>query len=312
MDTIVRIFADTAFQVLYIGGLICVCAVVLLQIERSVSELLGRTFGWKSVLWTSWLGTPIHELSHAAMCIVFGHKINKIVLHDPNPRTGIMGYVQHSYNPKNPWAKLGCFFIGIAPLLGGALVLCLAMYFLVPSRPLSDLASFGNRAFAHASGPFDQAVAALKMSSAIFLDTLRVENFERVQFWLFLYVVLCIGMHISPSRADFAGSLSGLGAAILALLIVNVVVHTFDGVGSEVARTTARFVMPVVAMLTMAVMLNVIALACVLVIVVIYRLSRGESLNGFFRTFRPLRLRLGIVAGISIAVFLVIRSGGWR
>ena len=47
-------------------------AVVIHFLERMIQKRLAERFGWSSVMWTGWLGTPIHELSHAAMCKIFG------------------------------------------------------------------------------------------------------------------------------------------------------------------------------------------------------------------------------------------------
>lgn len=304
IELIFRILADTAFQVLYIAGLLLVCTVVLLQLERIIVGMLSQTFGWKSVLWTAWLGTPIHELSHAAMCIVFFHRIDKMVLFNPNPRTGVLGYVQHAYNPQNPWSKVGCAFIGLAPLFGGALALILAMHFLVPSDPLGSLKGLGNAAFASSSGPIDQAVAAMRLSTAVFTKTFTSHNFTTPQFWLFLYLVLCIGTHIAPSKEDFAGSYSGFGAAIVALLLINVVAHVSGGAHTDMVRTTAHYVMPVVAMLMMAAVLNLVSLAGVFGLVVLYRMLRGDSWRAFFQTLLPHWKRLAIVGGIGLGLFL--------
>ena len=89
------------------------------------------TFGWKSQLLTGWLGTPIHELSHAVMCLLFLHRIKDVALFRPNEKTGTLGYVHHEFNPRNLYHQIGNFFIGIAPVIGGCLVLYLIMPLLV-------------------------------------------------------------------------------------------------------------------------------------------------------------------------------------
>lgn len=311
VDLIWRIIADTAFQALYVAGLLTACAVVLHQLDRIISGMLSQAFGWKSVLWTGWIGTPIHELSHAALCLVFFHRIDEMVLYNPDPKTGVLGYVRHSYNPKNPWAKIGCAFIGIAPLFGGALALSLAMYLLVPSNPLSGLTDLGKAAFASAEGLADQAVAALRMSTTVFTETLTADNLTRWQFWVFLYLVLCIGTHVSPSRADLAGSYAGFGAILALLLLLNALAQIWGGIGSEMVAVTARYITPIVALLMMAVVLNLVALAGVFLVVTAFRGLRGESFGALSRTLSPHWTRLGIV-GVITLVFLVAAAGAGR
>ena len=58
-------------------------AIVIHLLERLIQTRLAERFGWNSVLCTGWLGTPIHELSHALMCRVFHHKIDEIALFEP-------------------------------------------------------------------------------------------------------------------------------------------------------------------------------------------------------------------------------------
>ena len=59
-------------------------ALIIHWLERITQRRLVERFGWHSVLWTGWLGTPIHELSHAFMCRVFQHRIDEIALFEPD------------------------------------------------------------------------------------------------------------------------------------------------------------------------------------------------------------------------------------
>ena len=78
-----------------------------------------------------WLGTIIHELGHALFCLIFRHKITEMKLLDPDPETGTLGYVRHSYDPKNIYQLVGNFFIGIGPILLGTAVIFLLCYWLL-------------------------------------------------------------------------------------------------------------------------------------------------------------------------------------
>ena len=91
--------------------------------EQIIQRRLSTRFGWNSVLWTGWLGTPIHESSHLLMCPVFRHRIDEVAFFEPDRKSGRLGYVRHSFHQGNWFEEMGNLFIGIAPLMGGSLVL---------------------------------------------------------------------------------------------------------------------------------------------------------------------------------------------
>ena len=101
------------------GLFVHLCAVVF-------RKLIGRGAGGVFDA-TALLGTPVHELGHAAMCLLFGHKITRMKLWSPGGRGGLYGYVEHSYHRKNPWAQMGNLFIGMGPLFSGLGVVVLAL-----------------------------------------------------------------------------------------------------------------------------------------------------------------------------------------
>ncbi|MDR3490768.1 MAG: hypothetical protein P4M12_01845 [Gammaproteobacteria bacterium] len=65
-------------------------------IERKANRYFFAAYGMKGILATAWLGTPIHELGHALMCLIFAHKIKDIKLLTLNQADGTLGYVSHS------------------------------------------------------------------------------------------------------------------------------------------------------------------------------------------------------------------------
>jgi hypothetical protein len=211
-------------------------SLVLHWTERRMTFGLTRLAGRGAVLVTGWLGVPIHELSHAAMCVVFRHKIEKLVLFHPDPETGTLGYVNHSWNRRNPWQVLGTFFIGIAPLLGGSAVILALLQLLLPGTlrvpevalPAGPGDSAGWAALGHGLRDTVEHAARTMFAPA---------NLGSWRLWVFLYLALCVGSHISPSRPDLKGSLVG-GLACFALLVVAGVIALAAGAGGQLAATT--------------------------------------------------------------------------
>lgn len=176
-------------------------------LERIVQKRLAERFGWKSVLWTGWLGTPVHELSHAAMCVLFRHRIDAISLFEPDLQSGRLGYVRHSWRKGNWFEELGNFFIGIAPLIGGSITLLMLLRLFFPNVFDVDPLELG----------------AVAPSFAWFLkntfsELFRPESFFSFRFWIFVYLVLCVGSHMAPSRSDYQGAFKGTVMVVVGLV----------------------------------------------------------------------------------------------
>ncbi len=217
--------------VLQLGCLVlpfCLIGLLLHVLERTVQVRLARRFGWRSVLWTGWLGTPVHELSHAAMCLVFAHRIEEIALFKPDVQAGRLGYVRHSYNRRNLYQVAGNLFIGLAPLLGGALVLYGLLWVFFPSVAREAFSGDGLRQ-AIAGGQIGQAASSFVfLARDAFFSVVTLEHVFTWQFWVFLYLSLCVGSHLAPSMSDYRGAASG-GLLVLGLLLTFNLLHLTVG-----------------------------------------------------------------------------------
>ncbi|MBQ7368273.1 MAG: DUF3267 domain-containing protein [Clostridia bacterium] len=174
---------------------------------------------------TGFIGTPIHELSHALMCVVFRHKIDEIKLFQIDDENGVLGYVRHSYNPKSIYQRVGNYFISVAPIVCGTAVLFLLIKLLLPQ-------TFTMMA-AYVSAYAGKAAIGLNMQNVSFLigafqgmaTTLLYAYNSGWQFWAFVVLALCIALHQNMSGADIKNSLSALPILIILLAIVNIALY---------------------------------------------------------------------------------------
>ena len=220
---------------LYLLVPLVVCALAIHWFERIIQRRLSSRFGWKSVLWTGWLGTPIHETSHVLMCPVFRHRIDEVAFFEPDPKSGRLGYVRHSFHQGNWFEEMGNLFIGVAPLLGGSLVLLTLLYVFYPEAATATWESTSNQSSqlvtpSELDGTFSDSIPRSQngiwqrlwlQTSAMVSQLLSVADWTKARWWIFLYLVLCVGSHMAPSKSDYQGSLKGglIATAVFAGLI---------------------------------------------------------------------------------------------
>ena len=216
-----NVIAATLLEFVGLGGIFILFAVTLYWLEKRTFDLLSQVFGYIAVIYsTGWIGTSAHELGHALMCLVFGHRITKLSLFRPDFDSGVMGSVSHSYNAKNLYQLVGNFFIGVAPLITGSALLVGAVLLFFPDyrnvlaaniviKPENgyEVADFLNNLWDPVAETF-----------GVVFDP---RNFTTWEFWVFLYVAISISSHLAPSGKDMEGVWIGLGAALLPVLAIN-------------------------------------------------------------------------------------------
>ena len=94
LDFLHLLAITTLYQLLSLLGLLFVVGLILYFLARFTRNAFAAASARKlDVFVTGWIGTPVHELSHALFCLVFGHRITDIKLFRPNSSDGSLGYV---------------------------------------------------------------------------------------------------------------------------------------------------------------------------------------------------------------------------
>ncbi|MCI6692483.1 MAG: metalloprotease family protein [Clostridium sp.] len=201
-----NILLKTLIDLSWFIGIIVISGLILGFLRNTSMTNYQKKFGRQAIYITGLVGVPIHELSHLIVALLFGHKIKEVKFFQVNDENRTLGYVNHSYNPRNIYHQVGNFFIGVAPIICGSLLILLLLKIFVP-------ASFENTNYIlNTNGIF-------KFLKAIF----SLNNFKRPEFYLFLYIVFSICSHISLSKADIKGAFIGVIFISIILLFFNII-----------------------------------------------------------------------------------------
>ena len=109
-EFILQLLWVVALQSIGIFGIFFVLGFVLSKLTGWTQKNYYQTVGWKGILWTAWLGTPIHELSHLIFALIFLHRIDSVSIFKPNRETNQLGQVSHSYRIDSLYQKLPIFW----------------------------------------------------------------------------------------------------------------------------------------------------------------------------------------------------------
>lgn len=122
-------------QFIFLFALTLLLSYLIQLINRRLLKNSWQLLGGKPYLWLfGWFSIPVHELGHAIFAVIFGHKITRIVLFDPQASSGSHGFVQHSWNQKNVYHRVGNLFIGIGPIIFGSTVIWLLARWLLQAH----------------------------------------------------------------------------------------------------------------------------------------------------------------------------------
>lgn len=217
-------------------GLLYACGLLIWLCSRLFSRLIGR-HAWVILDITSVIGTPVHELGHALMCLPFLHKITRIRLWKPHPSDGLYGFVEHTYKKRNPWARLGNLFIGLGPLFSGLGVVVLALHLCFPALWQGYLTHTGELVYA-GSVPVRELFAGV---FALFRGLPAAFRANRIRSLVGLLVILSVCLHITLSWADVKNSLSALPVYLALLVLFSLPTYFIPRVQSAVLSALALF-----------------------------------------------------------------------
>ena len=176
---------------LFIGILPWLAVAFIMQLlSNSIRKSLAKIVGIQGYIYLTCPGVMIHEIGHAVFCLIFRHKIVEMKLFSPD-EDGTLGYVNHSYNPKSFYQRIGNFFIGTGPIWFGITVLWFISLLLLP-----------------------ECMQVHNSVGSVIGNFFSMNFWGRWETYIWLYLALTVASHITLSPPDLAGSTDG-GMAIL-------------------------------------------------------------------------------------------------
>lgn len=223
---IVIIFSKTFIDLFRLFGNIIIFGFILYLLSSMTRRIFAKTLGAKTELYiTGWIGTPIHELSHALFCIIFNHKISDIKLFTTKSDT--IGYVLHSYDSRSWYQQIGNFFIGVGPIIMGTLIVYFLFLLLAPELKenifsvkidYNKSAGILNMIYSGISNIF---ISILNIFSNIIKNILVSQSYKNIGFWIFIYLSISIASHMELSPADISHAWKGMLVIFAVSLIFN-------------------------------------------------------------------------------------------
>jgi hypothetical protein len=186
--------------------------------KKSCNRNIRKSIGYFGTLFFGIIGVPIHEMSHLFMCIIFKHTVTEVSLFRPTKGRydNILGFVKHKYNKNSIYQTAGCFFIGIAPMIIGSSIIVFIINLIFPTI-IENLVSFNN---------FD-SLQLSNLTSTIFFNTklifttiFHLSNITNIYFWISIYIIVSITLHMTISKADFDNALSGFALLEIIIFII--------------------------------------------------------------------------------------------
>ncbi|MFZ5515299.1 MAG: hypothetical protein ACOY90_01590 [Candidatus Zhuqueibacterota bacterium] len=239
---------------------------ILNLLAKEQNRRLYYIGGWKALLATAWIGTPIHELSHYLAAVVASHKVVEIQLFKPDKHTGSMGYVTHSFQSDNFYqAVIGNTFIAIAPFFGGAGVI-----YLISTLVFPDFSLFTRDVPQIYYLTLDNALQwksylMFGQSAYYFFDHLFDTMFAPAmlgdwKLYVFLFLMLGIANHLSPSGSDFKYFWTPLLIFVFTIFLLNLIIYPLVREPEAIITTASRYVFVFLPILYLSIFISALGL----------------------------------------------------
>ena len=245
---------------------IILSCIILNILSKEQNRRLYYIGGWNALLVTSWIGTPIHEFSHFLFAVLSFHKVVDLKLFQPDPKTGSMGYVSHSYKVDNFYqAVIGNTFIAIAPFFGGAAVIYLISSFVFPefslfseSVPRVYYLTINNALEWKSYLLFGKT--AFNFYNYLFDTIFSPEMLQDWKLYVFLFLMLGIANHLSPSASDFKNFWYPITVLLITIGLLNLFIYPLVKEPQMIIITASKYIFVFLPILYLSIFISALGL----------------------------------------------------
>lgn len=241
--------------------------VVLLNLTAKFTARMSVSFWGRNLFLYGfgWLGTSVHELSHAFFALIFGHKITEIELFKPNSDGESLGHVSHSYNKRSIYQKIGNFFIGTSPLLSGGIVLFFSVL-LIFTFDITSLSTFRIT-----PQVFTDLTLLKQLAISIWHSLIAFFSivFTGAHWWksvLLVYILYSTGSAMTLSKSDVGSAVSGFLWVVVFFLVFNLITVWIGNFAIEFLSRFVRYIAGFYFLLILSAIANLVFITILLIL----------------------------------------------
>jgi hypothetical protein len=248
----------TLIQLFALGGPALLLIALLSWLSGYVGLFASRALGRSAYYFLfGWLGTLIHEIAHLVVALLFRHRIASFHGFTLDPYARVQGSVNTKYHAGSLYQYIGLFFIGIAPVVFGTLVIYLALFGLFHGQIAEVWRVIDRRNTI--SGP---GASSILSSGLAFLGfVFRPQHLLDWRLYLFLYIAFAVGSSIRLSDADVTAATPGCLTFIVLLFLFNTVLLSLGSAGSATFAWLTQYYTFLYILLCFVILLDVLAIA---------------------------------------------------
>ena len=211
-------------QFMILFGPLLILAFLLNALAHSIGRTcIGLLKPSLFLLTLGWLGTTVHELGHVLFALLFFRKIKDVKWFSLDPWNPVQGYVLYE-RKGNLLQKFGDFFIGLGPLLIGAVIITIAAWGLLGSGTFAGMDQTpltGDTFTLRTIGLLIQRI--FNSAGGALRGVFTGANHTPAAVFAFLYITLSISSAMTLSTADIVIVRSGFVVLLMGIFLFNLV-----------------------------------------------------------------------------------------